>query len=138
MGYTNYWKTKKLDTIPEKFWKDAEMVFDEIFGKGIILGDAFGEDIVVKTTEIIDKENNRIVFNGYSDEAYETFNLVFDGDFNLCKTARKPYDIVVKVILMLADFYGLLADNWSFDGIKDDKEYINAKELFDYIVENNK
>ena len=43
-----------------------------------------------------------IRFNGKSGEGHETFLLTADpSDFNFCKTAQKPYDIVVVAILCL-------------------------------------
>jgi len=43
-----------------------------------------------------------IRFNGKDDEGHETFMLTPDpSDFNFCKTAQKPYDLVVVAILCL-------------------------------------
>ena len=43
-----------------------------------------------------------IRFNGKGEEGHETFMLTPDSqEFNFCKTAQKPYDIVVVAILCL-------------------------------------
>lgn len=149
MGYTNYWLPKKLkeNEVPAQFWKDAEEILDIIISKGVILATGDGEkkletghDIINQTT-MTDNEYPSIVFNGYcyghggDDESYETFGLTFDGTWNFCKTARLPYDLAVKCILMLAEKYDLLAvdkddgTKWSFDGNDEDEEYKAASEI---------
>lgn len=86
-----------------------------------------------------------IYLNGYQDpngedESYETFCLVFDGEWGFCKTGRYPYDLAVKTLLMLANKYGLLTHDedsdsgsekygWDFDGECDEEEYIRAHDL---------
>lgn len=120
---------------------------DVIISKGVILATGDGEkkletghDIINQTT-MTDNEYPSIVFNGYrygnegDDESYETFELDFDGTWNFCKTARLPYDLAVKCILMLAEKYDLLAvdkddgTKWSFDGNDEDEEYKAASEI---------
>ena len=46
-------------------------------------------------------------FNGAKAESYETFFFPrhYDGDFNFCKTAYKPYDIVVCGALIVLKHY---------------------------------
>ena len=154
MGYTNYWLPKKLkmNEIPEQFWKEAEEVLGIIISKGVLLADGVGEYLLKTGADIIKESNNKegqeypaIYFNGYrhghdgEDESYETFGLVFDGDWNFCKTARLPYDLAVKCILMLAEDYDLLAEDkddgskWSFDGNVDEEEYVAAAEIMTAI-----
>ena len=152
MGYTNYWQTKKLseDQIPDGFWDDCEKALDKIIDSGVKIADGQGEKLykngheVINDTVMTDDKYPSICLNGYrnpdgEDESYETFDLVFDGVWNFCKTAREPYDIAVKCILMLAQKYNLLAnkseddisgeDYWSFDGDEADSEYIDAQNL---------
>ena len=154
MGYTNYWLPKKLnkDEIPAQFWKEAEEILDIIISKGVILATGDGEnrlntghDIIASSNDQKGQEYPAIYFNGYrhgqdgEDESYETFGLVFDGDWNFCKTARLPYDLAVKCILMLAEDYDLLAvdkddgSKWSFDGNVDEEEYVAAAEIMTAI-----
>lgn len=45
-----------------------------------------------------------IAFNGVGDDGHETFWLERHGHgFNFCKTAEKPYDVVVVATLIVAD-----------------------------------
>ena len=157
MGYTNYWLPKKLkmDEIPAQFWKDAEEILDIVISKGVVLATGDGQYVLSTGQEIIKESNDKegqeypaIYFNGYArgeeDYSYETFGLVFDGDWNFCKTARLPYDLAVKCILMLAEGYDLLAEDkddgskWSFDGNKKDEEYIAAAEIITAFRINHK
>lgn len=159
MGYTNYWRTKKLtrEQVPENFWKDVEAVLDEIIKSDVKIASGDGTKLyqsgkeVLSSTGVDNSEvtNPYIALNGYEDvcgvdETYETFLLAFDGEFGFCKTARLPYDIAVKCILMLAQDYDLLQvddyDNsyWSFDGDIDEEEYTNASELYTVIKLRNR
>lgn len=143
MGYSIYWTPKKLteEQIPDQFWKDCEKVLDKIISKGVILATPDGTEVLDSGHKIInywEPEENKapgLGFNGFVDRACESFCLVFDGEWNFCKTRREPYDLAVKCILMLADKYNLLensdVDNrtWSFDGNEKDPEYIEANNL---------
>lgn len=143
MGYSIYWTPKKLteEQVPDQFWKDCEKVLDKIISKGIILATPDGTEVLDSGHKIInywEPEENKapgLGFNGFVDRACESFCLVFDGEWNFCKTRREPYDLAVKCILMLADKYDLLensdVDNrtWSFDGDEKDPEYIEANNL---------
>lgn len=143
MGYSIYWTPKKLteEQVPDQFWKDCEKVLDKIISKGIILATPDGTEVLDSGHKIInywEPEENKapgLGFNGFVDRACESFCLVFDGEWNFCKTRREPYDLAVKCILMLADKYNLLensdVDNrtWSFDGNEKDPEYIEANNL---------
>ena len=152
MGYTNYWNPKKLThkEIPNDFWDDCIKVLDLIIQKGVKLatGDGLkkfesGKDII-NSTVMSDGEYPSIVLNGYSgnddeDESYETFDLTFNGEWNFCKTARLPYDVAVKCILLLAEEYHLLKKRgemddeneggFDWDGDESDEEYKNAMEI---------
>ena len=141
MGYSVYWTPKKLteEQIPDQFWNDAEKVLDKIISKGITLATPDGTEVLDSGHKIInywEPEENRapgLCFNGFLDQGCETFALVFDGEWNCCKTAREPYDLAVKCILMLAEKYDLLEYEtkcaWSFDGDEKDPEYIEANNL---------
>ena len=150
MGYSIYWTPKKLteDQIPTQFWDDAEKVLDKIISKGVILAGPDRTEVLDSGHKIInywEPKKNRapgLCFNGFLDRGCESFCLVFDGEWNYCKTRREPYDLAVKCILMLAEKYDLLeheAGNhlggngdkcaWCFDGDEKDLEYINAQNL---------
>lgn len=74
-----------------------------------------------------------INFNGDGghDLDHESFNLYGTmGGFNFCKTARKPYDVLVKAILMYADELSMFSNSWSFDGEKTEIEYKEGEILY--------
>lgn len=150
MGYSVYWTPKKLteEQIPAQFWDDCEKVLDKIISKGVILANPDGTEVINCGEKIVNylepTENGApgIVFNGFLDNSHESFCLIFDGEWNFCKTNRKPYDLAVKCILMLADKYGLLESEagnhlngdgdkctWVCDGAENEPEYINAQHL---------
>lgn len=138
MGYTNYWTPKKLkeNEVPEQFWNDCVKALDGVLGSGVHIADGMGKEEyetgrdIINSTTMTDEGHPSIVFNGPEElqEDYETFVLCFDGEWNFCKTARMPYDLAVKCLLILADKYGLL-DEWSFDGDCEDEEYVKAHDL---------
>lgn len=128
--------------MPDQFWDDAEKVLDKIISKGVILASPDGTEVIDcghKIINYLEPEENRspgLCFNGFLDRGCETFALVFDGEWNCCKTAREPYDLAVKCILMLAEKYDLLEKEdsregriWAFDGDEKDSEYIDANNL---------
>ncbi len=137
MGYTAYWTPKSLqpNEIPERFWDEAEQVLGKIISKGVVLANGNGTKVITDPKQIVDREHGTIIFNGFGDLSHETFGLEFAGDWNFCKTVRKPYDIAVKCILLLAQKHGLLEPEkpgdtgWSWDGDEKDTEYINAYNL---------
>jgi len=74
---------------------------------------------------------NEICFNGVNDESHETFLVRKTGDtgFNFCKTAEKPYDVFVCMVLLASDdvakgVLGIGSDGWW------DVEWVNARELY--------
>jgi len=93
MGYTHYWKVSK--DIPETTWKliarDARKVMHE---SSSILSSERGEKVV---------NASKIHFEGIGENAHETFLLLrTQVDFDFCKTAQKPYDVVVCAVLAIA------------------------------------
>lgn len=116
MGYTHYFgckakhKTKGVEALKTKI----DAVLDE--HKDII---RFESDVDKPTLCEVKDGELLIRFNGIGEDGHETFYFnSADGDFDeFCKTARKPYDIVVcKVLLLLFDFYGKTTLNLDSDG----------------------
>ena len=87
---------------------------------------AFEYDEADKEIEI---SKECIQFNGIGDEGHETFVLFpKSGPFEFCKTARKPYDLAVSSVMILAS---LLSEKGqiSSDGIgknETDQEWKDA------------
>lgn len=106
MGYTHYWYLKPgIKELSKKCVDDIKKVAKEY--KKIIQF----EDDNSKKPEIINKV---IRFNGIGEDGHETFSFRLSKDkdgyiqkdsdgfvFDFCKTARKPYDIVVCEILLI-------------------------------------
>ena len=112
MGYTHYWTFKRGDVTPaelaERFAEasaDARKLYNSL---------KTGPDAVKIVGWDRDKPKSRPVFNadlvqfnGLGDDGHESFSLArvdaADGDF--CKTARKPYDILVCATLLVFDHH---------------------------------
>lgn len=101
MGYTHYWRVSK--PIPLKAWDlicdDAEKI---IAASPVPL--AWEYDEPKKAPEV--KRKNEmggaalIRFNGIEDDGHETFFFEQAATkFSFCKTAAKPYDVVVCALL---------------------------------------
>lgn len=68
---------------------------------------------------------NRIWLNGDGSRGldHETYSLISGEapEFDFCKTAQKPYDLVVNALLRIAKEYGCV------ENVSDDGENLNAK-----------
>ena len=121
MGFTHYWRYSPQTKVTSK--TQAQVVIDEIsilldkLPKSIVLRGGLGTGKPVFTT-------NEINFNGdgNKDLDHETFYFAFTGkelEFAFCKTARKPYDLMVCLCLLsLKD--NLPGFNFSSDGDLED------------------
>jgi hypothetical protein len=131
MGYTHYFdnfnfkKDYELGTAVKRRdftdieWEEIKVIAKEakVIAKdyNIILSDGNGDNIGF----IID--DNRIMFNGYCDPnggdlSHETFCIdrIRDDRFGFCKTARKPYDLIVMYILLRIKYTSLAKDTFTF------------------------
>ena len=113
MGYTHYWGAMSC---PPDTWQAILSDFKAAQRAcGIPLAGYTGKG----EAEASDKE---ISFNGAGDDSYESFIVVNGGASNeFCKTARKPYDIMVCTTLMILKNY-VPAFDVSSDGGADDWE----------------
>ena len=120
MGYTRYWRRTEAH-MDESFVKFCNEVFETCKKLGIKIGDGWGENEPIVTT-------NLIAFNGDASKDLDHESCVLDNEvgFNFCKTARKPYDYAVRTILREALTRGYI-DDLSDDGINEeiisDNEY---------------
>jgi hypothetical protein len=94
MGFTRYWTFKKGSE--KNYQKALTEIRKIIIAKKSILAGGDGEG----APEI----RGKISFNGKGDEdSHESFFLALglkeNEDFNFCKTAQKPYDVVVSACL---------------------------------------
>lgn len=135
MGYTHYWERVKKDhnsIVWKKFVKDCIELSKLSHLYFADLGDATGE----KTKP--EFSNTHICFNGLGADAHETFILSkvykkqkYDDpkeayQFGFCKTARKPYDIMVCACLILYKYH-FPTEVWiSSDGGLEEDEWKDA------------
>jgi hypothetical protein len=99
MGYTHYWKTGR--DISKAAWKQiiahTQIVIRHCRENGIPLAyesDEPNVDVVLS--------GNFIRFNGVGNNGHETFVFTREKcSFQFCKTAHKPYDIAVCLVLLI-------------------------------------
>jgi hypothetical protein len=99
MGYTHYWQHEGIDSVSWRLIAEhAHFLFDLAKMHGVALAREF--DRPDEPPEINEAE---IVFNGPGEQGHETFCLTRKATrFNFCKTAHKPYDKVVGLLLAYA------------------------------------
>jgi hypothetical protein len=127
MGYTNYWTLSKNRPVADKKLL-AQFAAKTIEISGINICGWDGREEPVITTA------NKISLNGCEADdnaSHESFVLYEDG---FCKTARKPYDAVVKSILIYAKHLGIVKE-WSHDDYDNCEEYENGVELFNKTIQ---
>ena len=97
MGYTHYWSFDKeiKPDVWQKIAEDAKRLIERSPAKLALDYDTPAEVPYVNI--------DAIHFNGVGDEGHETFVLsVNPTAFEFCKTANKPYDLVVCAVLAVA------------------------------------
>jgi len=127
MGYTHYWRPKKAD---DKTWNEFVAVCKKLHKKlpdSIVIADGFGEGSPtfggILNKDIPRLNSPTIDFNGSEarGEAYETFRIIQnDDEWQFCKTARKPYDLLVCACLIAAK--EILGYEVTSDGDREDWE----------------
>ena len=113
MGYTTYQKQENWDEQDREGWKKALPIVKKILKKH---KDIIQYECDNSKRPVANQEEIR--FNGIGDDGHETFLVRNMGTkFSFCKTARKPYDIVVsEVCLVLKAFcphFDLSSDGFS-------------------------
>lgn len=137
MGYTNYWEVKhKLTKTQRKKMVDFTKKAVELTYVAIHDGHGLRKPII--TTK-------EIYLNGYekTNDEHETFELLCNlngkeyhhSAFRFCKTARKPYDEVVKACLMAALKLKIISE-WSFDGDDTEEEFLAGRKLYYKVLFN--
>jgi hypothetical protein len=146
MGYTHYWYQHKDFTTEQ--WSNIQKDVLDIIVKycdknHVALTEEYDSPMLVcgPTPPIASKAMIR--FNGWREEGHETFMLEKkmpmpripgrNYHFNFCKTARKPYDIAVCLVLLICathapDVLSISSDgSWEEDWTEARKVY---KQLF--------
>ncbi len=122
MGYTNYWKVKEdNEGFTEEVLDNVKQIIDK---SRVVVGNGMGEhDTLPELTDKI------ILLNGMDEHAHESFFVAAKRPgFGFTKTARKPYDVIVKAVCMYLQYIGYIYD-FSWDGDMEDTEYSDAVEL---------
>jgi hypothetical protein len=129
MGYTHYWgvdtkkihgKTEKFEKLYQKAIRDCNKVIKAYYKENK------GTDNSLSGYSAHCKNGayGGINLNGKGDNMHETFlfreHLKQNRDFEFCKTARKPYDLVVVSCLSIMKFHLGAAIEVSSDGDFDD------------------
>lgn len=121
MGYTHYWNLKTKPSNYDEGFMNVQLDIQKILRvkpNDIILrgGDGTGEP---------EFKSEFICFNGNGEDNLDHETFYFDGvtDFSFCKTARKPYDLIVCLILISLKNH-IEGFDFSSDGDKDEWESI--------------
>jgi len=127
IGYTHYWELSNISQHSAR-WKTVIIDMSKIIAVSpVLLGDACGFNAPsISATEVL--------FNGRheNDQDHETFHFPGEGGFNFCKTASKPYDIVVTACLAAAkDIFGSEISVGS-DG--DPEDWVAGVALAEYVL----
>ena len=128
MGYTHYWKFNLDYEINSEKWKEIVDDFNKILDVEIDIADndsyagtggmtSLRNILEPYSDQKLEITDNEILFNGREEgnRGHETFSLQRKADkrlddeaywngkyiFDFCKTARKPYDIVVCCLLVI-------------------------------------
>ncbi|OXV08650.1 hypothetical protein Egran_03587 [Elaphomyces granulatus] len=102
MGYTHYWGNKDPSPEDEQVWKDF---WPQLVSDAAIIIDRAGVPIqrdYEDTRPPLLSVQEGIYLNGVGFDGYETFAMDPSGSWGFCKTAHKPYDVVVAAILLRA------------------------------------
>ena len=104
MGYTRYWH-RTHQPITQGFVDEVKKIITRAERNGIAIRgwDGKGEPEITI---------HGVLFNGNAEFELDHETCRFDNEhfgFDFCKTARKPYDHVVKQVLTAAKRYGLVS-----------------------------
>lgn len=120
MGYTHYFPQQKNFTPVQwhNLCTDANQVIQALQTAGLQLESNSDSGLMVNENE------GYISLNGVDDDAHETLYLTQDkeDDFSFTKTNRKPYDIAVVSILLLAEHHAPGVLEFSSDGSVENME----------------
>jgi len=147
MGYTHYWKKSK-NKIDDNTWKEflsmTRRMTKLIQGKTTTSAGGYYPDDTVKICGPMGNKKllankDYLAFNGNEDQGldHESFVIMRSkaSDFEFCKTARKPYDVLCVAVLIMANEMDII-DEWRSDG--DDEDHTEGKELYALAVRDRK
>lgn len=126
MGYSHYWRPKEKPTTAQ--WQYIVSGFKKLQAAALLTTSLpIQRDDTYSSPPEVDE--TCIIFNGIGDAGHETFYVEYntEADFNCCKTARKPYDLVVMAVLLLMHRYAPRA--WSISSDGGEKDWLPALDL---------
>jgi hypothetical protein len=145
MGYTHYFRTKKTtDEKWSKIIKDCQKLISNMpkiyKGQPLLIDDQEGGKPVLNDKKILFNGTDKDFVYGednYPDLSHETFMLEKEPRghqpdengliFNFCKTAAKPYDLMVCACLLVYKHHSPDTIKLSSDGSKSD--WLDAEQL---------
>ena len=119
LGYTHHWKLIKTYKcmITKEVQEDIRKVLNKC--KDILTGPE-----VVPTEDMLPEVTEKIItFNGRGEDAHEDFVFVPFSGPNNCKTAKKPYDMVVTACLIILKVFYEERIEVHTDGLAKDWEH---------------
>jgi hypothetical protein len=132
MGYTHYWEIDKSFELSDEcvsVLRDCCLAFQ-------FVAEAFGSDIQFEYDDAKPwvVTNKFVRFNGLDEQGHETFFFhPTETGFNFCKTARKPYDLLVCACLYIIQYYHPKSIRISSDG-RDSDGWANARAWTEIIT----
>ena len=129
MGYTHYY-TQNRDLTPEE-WQELTATFahmlDHLPGHSTSAGGDYANEPLLIESEV---NGRSLIFNGQGQLGHETFYLDREGHgSHFCKTARKPYDLLVCAVLLAVSEIAPGALTVKSDGEMDGAEWQPAREF---------
>ena len=102
MGYTHYYNIDNCGKQDEIGYEKSLPIIRKVLKK---YNNRIQKECDDDKKPVCTKKNVR--FNGIGDDGHEIFyfNIKDAGHFTFCKTARKPYDIVVCEVLLILNAY---------------------------------
>jgi len=108
MGYTHYWEIKKQKRTAVTDEQNYQKAIRDIH-KMVLFAKENACNLAGVTAHTKVGSYGGINFNGVKSHGHETFYLTQhfkdNEDFNFCKTAQKPYDVVVVAALIILKYH---------------------------------
>lgn len=135
MGYTHYWRLAKISQHSTRFEacaKDMRKIIEAAPQLGITLCGPSGDASMPVEFETDDEGRPFIAINGKGADSHESFHWPPTEDFDFCKTAEKPYDVIVVACLAVAaEIFGTEIDVTS-DG--DRKDWADGVRFAEHVL----
>lgn len=132
MGYTNYWNVApttitSMDAFPQAMLDQMTKVVEAYNAKQTDEAMKINYNINQKHIDLYGEPATYESLS-FSLEPEDRIGRVGIDSWQFCKTAREPYDVVVKTFLVLMRQYGVIT-SWSHDDKNSCPEYRKAREF---------